>query len=413
MDWHSPKTSFVDIVNAYQGSKKRTYIRALENLKHQGFEKKMAIVKMFIKPDRIPEAAIKDKAPRAIQYRSAEFNLLMAHHLKQFEHDFYDKFKPFGLRVVAKGLNPRQRASLLIEKLQRFNKPYILNIDHSKFDSTVNMHHLKETHKIYKKAVGKDCYHLLKNQLKNRCYSKNGIKYMAEATRMSGDYDTGLGNTLINCACLMKVFEGIKFDFILDGDDAVVICEQMVDMRRFELFGFETKATYVDAHGIEFCQSKLIWNNGWMFSRNPLRAISNQTVARKNFGPKGFKRYLAGVGMCELSVSSGVPILQRHAVRLKELHHKPLYDQRMLYRMDNGLEAVEIEIPRATRLSFYLAWGIEPDLQVAMENTPEHPLKAAYSGYTESETLEDVAKSLYESWASMGSMGCTCGPIWQ
>nr|WKV33388.1 MAG: RNA-dependent RNA polymerase [Riboviria sp.] len=222
--YKSGYTNYLDLVNSYSGKKKKSYYRAWKNLLENGLQKKHAVINMFVKPDRLPEEVIKDKAPRAIQYRRPEFNLKYMHYFKAFENHFIENFK-YNSRNIAKGLNNRQRAELVVQKLGNFVKPKFLNIDHSKFDSTVNKHHLKYLHKFYRKCCPKGIYNLTKLQRKGIGYTKHGIKYRVNATRCSGDPDTGTGNSIINIACLLYVFRNCKFDFILDGDDAVVIME--------------------------------------------------------------------------------------------------------------------------------------------------------------------------------------------
>lgn len=410
--FNATTTPFLDIVNGYQGSKKRLYYKALVNLRETGLLRKHAYVNMFIKPDRWPEDIIQHKPPRAIQYRKPEFNLVMAHNLKDFENKFINEFKPFGLRVCAKGLNQRQRAELLVEKAARFNNPYFICIDHSKFDSTVTKEHLQHLHKIYRK-VTKRKLPFLKYQIKNVCYSKHNIKYIARGTRCSGDFDTGLGNTVINAAAIMYVMKDHGYyDFIIDGDDAVIVCDRpLYSIDGFKKFGFETKLTVTqDIHKAEFCQSRVIFNNGPLFSRNPIRAISNHTVSRKRYNLKGMLRYIAGVGQAEMAVSQGVPVLQAAAERMMALSNKPIFDERQRYRMENGLPAESIEITAEARLTFSYAWDISPAMQQCMEQVPVHPLYAVCSDDIES--IKNAAKSFFQSWTTMGSLGITSGPDW-
>lgn len=403
--------TYKQVVDCYSGSKKKVYYRALVNLVTNGLQKHHTYVKMFIKPDRWPANEIRQKAPRAIQYRSAEFNLVMASYLKPIEDTIYDRIRPFGTRVVAKGLNLRQRGVLFEEKIRKFRRPYFVSLDHSKFDSTVNMTHLKQLHKLYRRIAGKEVQRILKYQYYNKCYTKSGIKYRSTATRCSGDFDTGLGNTLINIACILQVCEGMVYDFMLDGDDAVLIVEKgLPSLEKFEKFGFRTEFTVTpNKHLVEFCHSRLIYNDGPLFVRDPIRAISNNMAGRIKYDLKGFARYMAGLGVGEYAVSSGVPILHYQADRLRKIHHNPIFSRDNKWKMLN-LAREELAINVEARISFAEAWGIPYDMQLMYESKLL-PLSLQYrkacSGYTESLIYD--AEQLYRAWTRMATLDLSSG----
>lgn len=377
---------------------------------------------MFIKPDRWPEEIIASKPPRAIQYRRAEFNLALSSYLKPLEEHFMENFI-HKYRVCAKGLNLRERAELFVKKIRLFRDPVFVNIDHSKFDSTVNIEHLKALHKFYRRTTGKGVYNYLKYQYNNVGYTKHGIKYKAKGTRMSGDFDTGLGNTIINIMCIEYVFRNCNFDYILDGDDCVVVMDK-VDLDKFNFsdfanYGFDTKLDIVyDKYKVDFCQCRLIYNNGWLFSRNPIRAISNQGVSRKAYGLKGMNRYVAGVGECEMHCSGGVPILQEHARSMRAFHDKPLIDKDMLWKMRlQGYTNKEEEITLQARITFERAWDIGYDMQIAIESLTQYVKVRTLTSFSGgAERIKNDAKQLFKSWTLMGSMaspgsiyGCWAG----
>lgn len=415
-----------DVVRSYTGAKKRSYWKAALELRY-GFKKQYANLNMFIKPDRWPEEIAGDKPPRAIQYRRPHFNLKLAQYLKPFEDRVYEEFQPFGTRVIAKGLNLRQRGELFMDKIKKFKNPRFYCIDHSKFDSTVSVEHLQRLHKIYRRCVGKSVQQYLKHQYKALGYTKHGIKYKVKGTRCSGDFDTGLGNSLISAAAIMAVFKGCRYDFMLDGDDTVVILEGecSVDRDSFARFGLETKLNVVhDKYHVEFCQSRLIWNRGYMFSRNPLRAISHQCYTVKRYGLKGMIRYLAGVGRCEVACSAGVPLLQKQGMRYGIITDNPLYEQGTRWKMQTKGWAVQpLEILMETRITFARAWGISVDLQLAFEDlllpVPLSYVKTevvSYSGFAERRRVKVPykynAEQLFAAWQGMATMGYTSGPVW-
>lgn len=409
------RATFTSIINKFTGKKKRQYYNAMLNIVNGKLDmRKAAMVKMFIKPDRWPEDVIRTKAPRAIQYRSKEYNLMLATWLDPVEQKLYDHIKHRGTRVVAKGLNNRERAELWMQKVEDYSSPVFINLDHSKFDSTVNVKHLMNLHRIYKRIVGKGIYGLLKYQLKNICYTDTGVKYKTQGTRCSGDYDTGLGNTLINIACILQCFRKIqKYDFMLDGDDAIIVIESIdrdnLDIGDFEKFGFETVLSFHrDRHAVEFCQSRILDIGGPYFVRNPIRAISNTMVINKNYGFKFMSRYLAGVGLGELAMNKGVPILQQQGARLAETSNLPYYDADVSWQMANlGTKPCIATVTPQARMSMEKTWGITVQMQKYIEASLL-PMTISYIARADVRILNYDLESLYRAWQGVATMGCAC-----
>lgn len=418
VDFKSDRTSYQDVISAYTGGKKARYYVAMQKLREVGLLERDGRVSMFVKPDPFPKDDLRTKAPRAIQFRSAKFNLKMAHYLKKFEEDFYNKFESkLGKRVVMKGLNPRRRAELVMDKIERFRKPHFICIDHSRFDSTINPLHLQQTHRIYAKAVGKGIYPIVKAQLKNRGYTKHGIKYQMVGTRCSGDYDTGLGNCIVNIAAIEAVIDGVEADYFLDGDDAVLIVEETdldrIQLGRFADFGFKTKVQITDkVHQVEFCQSRIIWNRGPIFSRNPLRAISHMMVTKVYYSPRMIARYMRGVGECEEACSAGIPILSEAARKLKYAGSRPIMDNEMKWKMDQSKDMRKEQVTMESRISYWITWGITPAMQIEIESSLSLPFAHhKYHRTRNSEFRYDV-ESLWKSWTRMAPVGRTSGSGW-
>lgn len=378
---------------------------------------------MFVKPDRFPEDTVKTKPPRAIQFRTPEFNLMMAHYLKRFEEETYNNLKlgRSHTRNIMKGLNPRKRAQLVMKKVRAFREPVFVCLDHSRFDSCIQPIHLKETHKIYAKSVGKSVRKVVNHQLENKGYTRHGIRYKAIGTRMSGDFDTGLGNCLVNTASILSVIGDLNADFFLDGDDAVIILEKpdlnLLKINNFAHFGLITKINIqTELQRVEFCQSRIIFNNGPIFSRNPIRALSHSMISRKQYTPKSSCEYLRGVGECEESVSYGIPILHKLSRLLQEASPRAFYDSDMLWRMAHGESMRKCEVTDEARMSFYLAWGITPQLQLHIEASLLPPsLRIVWRGTTRRTRNPEFrynVESLYQSWTRMESLGSDGSANW-
>lgn len=378
----------VDVVNSYTGAKKRTYVQALGRIKEGVNLPRASKVSMFLKPDKFPRLLLEGsdpKPPRSIQFRTPEFNLLLASYLKPYEHGMYESLKsPIGLRCVAKGMNNVQRAENLVEASKSFRRPVYFGADHSKFDSSIRKVHLKWLHRQYKRSIKHRALKtLLKLMIKNRCKSKNGIKYVVEGTRMSGDFDTALGNTLINFLVLTTALGDIKHHLLIDGDDSVLIVEQddadgLLEhiIYHCHRMGFQTKIDKFDTlHEVEFCQSKLLPSDPPRFSRNPRRALSNYTLTIKDYQGDARLRYLAGVGKGELAASAGVPIMQAYALSRAKASDKPMDIEEL--RVAYGVVDKPIEICHQTRVYFEAQWGITIDQQLRVESMLTTPTRVS------------------------------------
>lgn len=365
-----------DIIQGYSGAKRRRYKLAKLIIveKHDNW-RAMAAVQMFVKPDRHSVETIHSKAPRAIQYRHPAFNLMLARWLKPIEHYVYELKSQYDLYMVAKGKNNLERAQIIVDAAACFQNPVFVLADHSKFDSYVNEAHLRFLHGIYD-GVFKDRFlrRLLKYQIFNRGYTKAGIHYKVKATRMSGDFDTGLGNTLLNLYIIHVVFRKCqgRFHVLLDGDDSVIVCDatdlSLVDFKDFEKCGFSTTYEVVSRlEDVEFCRAKLLPLDPPRFARCPVRALSNMSVSSNQFDYQGVRRYVAGLGVGEAAASNGVPIIGPIAYRMGCIDPNPIIDENIKYMY--GASDDPIEITDEARLSFEQAYGWSPEVQQQIEKT--------------------------------------------
>lgn len=366
-----------ELVMDYTGSKRRAYYGAMLELIKGGWHRKDARVSMFVKPDRYSSGDIKEKAPRAIQFRSMKYNLMVASYLKPFEHWFYQQKLGCRHRVVAKGLNPYERAQLYADKINEFHNPVFIECDHSKFDSTIRVEHLRTIHRLYKRAFPHDSQlrQLLHLQLYNKGYTKHGIKYKVAGTRMSGDFDTGLGNSFINYITIESVLRvsGVrKFEIILDGDDSIIIIEDGdKDKMRYDHFknlGFETKIKVKnDPRQVDFCQCRYIRYPVHNFVRNPIRAISHSMATLKMYTPKKLQQWKGGVGMCELALNIGSPVLQALGIGMATSDY--WLDQDMRIRMGRLRPGRVFPVSADARHDYFMAWGIDEEMQMIMEDS--------------------------------------------
>lgn len=367
--------SFQAVIDHYAGGKRIRYMRARENLRKYGFRTAHANVRMFLKDDKYLEDGLKE--PRCIQYRAMEYCLLLGRYVHAIEKHVYQA-EVNGSRVIAKGMNSYERAQWVVDAWNSFDGPVAVLLDHSKYDAHVSVPLLDIEHRFYRACFGPNKWlaRLLALQLVNKGYTKNGTRYMVKGTRMSGDVNTGLGNSVVNYAMLAEVLGHLPGRILVDGDDSIIITSTvcLTELRdrvqkMCPLFGMETKADLAfGMQEVEFCQCRPVeLSTGWRMVRNPERVIQRSPWTTRNYNEKGNQRLLRTIGLCELACNNGVPVLQAYSQDLASKGHgRVLQDHwsaRALLERGTGVQP----ITAAARMSFYQAWGITPEQQVTME----------------------------------------------
>nr|WKV33799.1 MAG: RNA-dependent RNA polymerase [Riboviria sp.] len=257
------------------------------------------------------------------------------------------------------------------------SNPIAVLIDHSKFDSSVMKEHIKLEEKCYlSRFEDEDLRELLSHQYVNNCYSKGGIAYTCVARKMSGEYNTSLGDSIINYGVLREVF-GDDAIYVINGDDSVVILDKAIfneslvkDPSTWARFGFKSTVDVARSfEDIEFCQSRPVEVDGvWRMIRSPWRAIARSTFSVKRYRGIAWRRLLAAMADSEMACSDRVPMLQAWALRLRmaSAGASPLEGE-VSYRAKLEGKPTQGPISDSTRLSFAAAFGIEVQRQLAFE----------------------------------------------
>lgn len=244
-----------------------------------------------------------------IQARHLTFNIKYGRFIKALERNL--KFDDH----LGKGTNLQIAA-----KIDRFKRKYThyTEVDHTEFDAHVTTEMLKLTHVFYQSCFhhNKELRHLSKKTLVNKCRTRDGIKYKVEGTRMSGDVDTSLGNSLINYAILRAGLQalGIQGDAIVNGDDSILFTNQPVPVDQFEAimlkFNMHSKVqpSQTNIHKVEFCRNKLIYNNQGQpaLMIQPTRLTDILGMTYKPF--KDYSVYLQEVIRCFIAINSSNPM---------------------------------------------------------------------------------------------------------
>jgi hypothetical protein len=364
------------------------YERAVESLKVRGLTVRDSFVSVFIKAEKVNFTAKVDPAPRVIQPRSPRYNVEVGRYLKLFEKELVRGFsRAFKYDVILKGMNADQVGQTLSENWACFQNPVAVGLDASRFDQHVSREALEWEHSVYNSVFNSpELRRLLKWQLRNRGIGRTEgyrVDYTVEGCRMSGDINTGMGNCLIMSSIVLAYFEhvGINARLSNNGDDCVVMCEGS-DLHRldgldrwFLDFGFtltrESPCYHLEE--VEFCQFHPVQlSTGWRMVRNPLVAMSKDCVSLVGWRTEAeVGAWAHSVGTCGLSLCRGVPVWESWYGRLVGLGQ--VASSGLVERVNDcgaaywasGCQAAVVD-DRA-RYSFWRAFGILPDHQVALE----------------------------------------------
>lgn len=378
---------------SYGGAMRRRYVEAERSLREDGYLRRSdSRLRAFLKAEKL--GASKDEKPRMIFPRDPRFNLVVASWLKPLEHWLWGRltarrlFGGGGGRVVGKGLSPVRRANLIRRKMGQFRRPACFEVDGKAFEAHVTQNHLDEERSVYKAAYGGD--RGLGSVLAQQVFAgttRSGVKFRRLGGRASGDFNTGMGNTLIMLAVLLGVLKSyrLKFDLLVDGDNALVFfeaCDYRAVVGRFasdvfESSGFEMTLESPAFHveGVRFGRSApVLTPRGWTMVRPPLRVASGAWASHKWLREPVFgRRWCLAVAQCELSLALGVPVLQALALSvLKQLAgvaaapDHAVSDYLSLGAWRAGEEHV-VPVDVESRLSFERAFGISPREQVELE----------------------------------------------
>lgn len=373
------------VLESKSGLDRKRYQRAFINLKN-GFPLNDK-VNGFIKMEKFTEDKLLTKPPRMIQFRSYEFLGMLTRILKPIDKMLLKCESNFNGQSVGSLFGKGESQSAIAAKMRKhwddFSEPVALCVDATHFDNHVTKKWLQVEHSIYGDVIcDKHKTRILKKQLKGRGVTQFGIKYELDGTRCSGEYNTGMGNSLISVTMITHVLRrmGIrKFRIIVNGDDSVIFIESR-DLLVFKLLfkGYFSdlcmdmkldRICYIFEQ-IEFCQCQPVYIGGeWRLIRNPKRLISRSTVMINDFS-KSVERYYASLSLCELALNVGCPMLQSFALKLLSMSNgaRPLAKAKVYkakYEPDIELKSVS----ESSRESFYRAFGIDPIVQKLFEDS--------------------------------------------
>jgi len=353
-----------------------------------------ARVKAFVKGEKL--AHYKVHKPRVIMGRSPRYNLELASYLKPVEHVLYPALRGWSrqflsrTRLIGKGLNAEQRASLIRRKLSSSSDLVCFEVDGVSFESHFCEEVLRLEHSVYASLVR--CPRLAKLlgwQVEFSGRGPEGVRYRVKGVRASGDFNTGLGNSLV-MVCLVLVLAKLvrkQFDILADGDNAIIFVRRCdLDLWRSVLPGCFLSMGFVMTverpvsalEEVVFGQSRPCFAAGrWTMVRDPFKVLSHGACGFRHYADmRGGLRVLKSIGYCEAVLSRGVPVLQEYAhailrrCRGVSFSKAALDDYEYARVLSRGIrwgDAVKETITADAREGFALSWGVPVEEQLRME----------------------------------------------
>lgn len=391
----TPVVARADYPGLYVGRKRGIYQRAYDSLMIRAVNRRDAWVNTFVKAEKVNLSAKGDPAPRVIQPRSPRYNLEVGRYLKLFEKELYRGFaRVWGYPVVLKGLNAHEVGSQLAAHWGAFARPAAVGLDASRFDQHTSRAALEWEHSVYNAVFrSTELARLLSWQLQNHGVARvegYRVDYDIEGCRMSGDINTGLGNCLLMSSMVIAYCEdrGIPFRLANNGDDCVLFVEQadlhrLSGLDRWMLdFGYTLtrEEPVLVLERVVFCQAQpVMTSTGWRMVRDPRIASSKDVVSLLGWAsPAELSAWAHAIGSCGLSLTTGVPVWEAWYNQLASLGRSaPVGVEDVVW--DSGLGFMARGVPagvvtQESRYSFYLAFGITPDMQEDLEAWYAEPL---------------------------------------
>lgn len=389
--------SSATFVDSYHGRRRALFERAYDRIK-LGYSraefKAWTRYRAFIKHEKLAVKAGKRLVPRLIQPRDPCYNVLVGRFLKPAEHAIFRMIQSMfksSTPVVAKGLNVRQLGNAIRDKWRRHRRPRAIGLDMARFDQHISKSALMFEHRWYYHLYGwsPELKKLLWYQLKNHgslLVDDGRWTYWKEGGRGSGDMNTSLGNIIIMCSLIYSYCESRHIpiemiDLVDNGDDATIICDEKyvnafngLDAFCAELGFVLTREPVVDTlEHISFCQMQpvCVGDDEWTMVRSWPSAINKDLHTTHHVNTELLhKSYLAGLGVCGLAMGAGVPVFQAFYGLLGRMG-TPMSPEDMgevgMRQWIHGLEARVLPITDDARVSFWKAFGVLPEHQIAME----------------------------------------------
>lgn len=403
---HFPRLTRRQLVDSYSGLKRKRYENAYKSLRETPLNRQDSAIKLFCK---FSKTKLGDPA-RVISPRDPRFNLELGRYVKHLEKRLYKcinkTFHSSTQHTVMKGLNVDERALVLRQKWCRFNEPVAISLDASKLDASIQRQQLLYEHSFYTGVYpwARALRVMLFWMRTHNCvaYAPDGrVRVRCAGRRASGDVTTSLGNVLIMCSCIYALCceLGIELELADDGDDAMVMMERE-DLDRFigrvrphfRECGITIKVEAIcyEFEQMVFCQHNVVNVAGkWRMCREVRKVLAKDTLCLTGCpNEKALRKWIGAVAAAGMHLCDGVPILEAFYAYFRRCGRAPSdrFFQHVMQHTFFARRKVRhrVALTAATRLSFFLATGVMPDAQVAMER------------WLESLTIEELQENVVD-----------------
>lgn len=393
-----------EFLGFYSGRKLERYSKAVESLDMLPIREKDAWLSTFVKAEKLNLSAKPDPAPRVIQPRDPRYNVEVGRYLRHGEEYLFKAIdKLFGGRTIFKGINSDEAGCAMAELWHSFSDPVGIGMDASRFDQHISRDALEFEHKMwigmFPPSQRKHLAKLLSWQITNKGIARcpdGEIRYKVDGCRMSGDMNTSSGNCYIMCAMIHNWCSAIcgvrKFRLANNGDDCMLVVERKdEELIRAGLIeycldlGFTMKvepSVYVLEH-VEFCQTRPVMVDGaYRMIRNLHHSMSKDLHSLNDLqSDTAASAWINAVGVGGRTMNDGVPVLKEFfkqfptakgcntnsdmAISLAEQY---------AYKFSRKGKFLDATPTPESRYSFWLAFNLTPDEQIALESGFE-PLK--------------------------------------
>lgn len=388
-----------DVVALYTGPKRKLYADALKSLRQEKLSGRDAKLRPFTKFEKQDLG----KAPRIIQPRSPRYNLKLGKFLKKLEKGLYHALnEAWGARTpatVIKGYNVYESAEIIKAKWDLFEDPVAVSIDAAKFDAHVSVEALRYEHSFYqmlfRHATARQ-RQLLDRLLRWQrvqegvAHCRDGeVFFKVRGTRSSGDLNTSLGNCILMCAMVWACVRDLglfKVELANNGDDCVVIMERsdvdtftggLTDWFRDHGFRMGVDGVATEFEQVLFCQSQPVWDGQcWRMVRQPLQCLKKDPMCLVPVvNDRGMRKWRHAVSVCGKALVSGLPMmgafydcLGRGGIRCGKRFIRYVFNHTSMMERISGVDVDRGKpVTPEARASFFKAFGITPDLQIAYE----------------------------------------------
>nr|BAA97674.1 54 kDa protein [Rice virus X] len=387
------KSTVAEVVQCYTAEKRKLYEAAAQTLAWKPICRRDSHIRAFIKVEKL-ESDVKDPVPRTIQPRSRRYNLCLGQYLRLNEKRFTRTIDlVFGEATVMSGYDNVTQARYLRSKWDSYPDPVAIGLDASRFDQHCSPEALEFEHSFYTKVFNDPTLdELLSWQRVNKgtavVMTGECLKYEVNGCRMSGDINTSLGNKLLMCAMVWTYLQAHDIDAKLanNGDDCVLFCSAGSVAKIMSTlpgcflnwgYTMEVEDPVRIFERTVFCRSQPVCVDGTWAMIRQLGSLSRDCFSTHDWSNEmTFRDNMNAIGQCNGIINDGVPVHMEQAkamwraggsrnFNVETLRSQIEYSWRE--RLGNRDRLLWSPVVPSTRLSYFLAFGIEPCVQEAVE----------------------------------------------